>query len=192
MGARTPSASSNRAERGQRPSDERRTTKRGEANPIYWIGGSKGGKSIMTFAVLDWLLGKEEPVVLVESNNSNPDVCKAYGACPSVHAEPLDLDEVDGWIELVNLCQAHRGAPVVVNRRRDAPSLPKRAVSNAHRLWRRTATFVLGRRRDADDRFLRNFGAFSAEGTENDLTVDDGLFARERAPRARRGREVEG
>jgi hypothetical protein len=34
---------------------------------------------------------------------------------PNVHPELVDLDEADGWISLVNLCEEHRGTPVVFN-----------------------------------------------------------------------------
>ncbi len=82
---------------------------------IYWVGGSKGGvgKSMMTAATLDYLLDRDEKVLLVDCDTSNPDVWKAYR--DQVEAELLDLDEADGWIQLVNTCDAHRDAVVVVN-----------------------------------------------------------------------------
>jgi hypothetical protein len=70
---------------------------------------------MMTMASLDSLLGKERSVILVECDTSNPDVARAYGEHDGVHLEPLDLDEADGWIELVNVCEAHPGTPVLVN-----------------------------------------------------------------------------
>ena len=79
---------------------------------IYWIGGSKGGvgKSAVSMALLDHL-GESCPL-LVETDTANPDVAKAYGNV--VRTELLDLDESDGWIELINLCSEHPG-PVVIN-----------------------------------------------------------------------------
>ncbi len=82
---------------------------------IYWVGGSKGGvgKSMMTSATLDYLLEKNEKVLLVDCDTSNPDVWKAYRDL--VKAELLDLDDADGWIHLVNTCEAHRDAVIVIN-----------------------------------------------------------------------------
>jgi CobQ/CobB/MinD/ParA nucleotide binding domain len=82
---------------------------------IYWIGGSKGGvgKSMMTLAMLDHLLGQGTKALLVECDTSNPDVWKAYKE--QVEAELIDLDEADGWIHFVNLCEQHREEVVVVN-----------------------------------------------------------------------------
>jgi len=82
---------------------------------IYLIGGSKGGvgKSLVTMATLDYLQGQGKNVLLIESDTSNPDVWKAYH--DSISTELLDLDEADGWIELVNLCDSHQERVVVIN-----------------------------------------------------------------------------
>jgi hypothetical protein len=82
---------------------------------IYWVGGSKGGvgKSMMTLALLDYLLERGEKVVLVECDTSNPDVWKAYRE--QVPTELINLDEADGWIQLVNTCDTHRDKVVVIN-----------------------------------------------------------------------------
>jgi hypothetical protein len=83
--------------------------------PIYWVGGSKGGvgKSMMTSAMLDYLLTSEANVALIESDTSNPDVWKAYKDFLPV--ELINLDESDGWVDLVNACDLHRDRVVVVN-----------------------------------------------------------------------------
>src|SRR6266851_1363043 len=58
--------------------------------------------------------GKQrEPARLVESDASNPDVYKAYRA--ALPSELVDLDHVDGWIQVVNTCDANRDKAVVVN-----------------------------------------------------------------------------
>jgi hypothetical protein len=82
---------------------------------IYWVGGGKGGvgKSMVSMALIDYLLGKGVPTLFVESDTSNPDVFKAYRA--SLPCELVDLDEVDGWIQVVNTCDTHRDKVVVVN-----------------------------------------------------------------------------
>lgn len=82
---------------------------------IYLVGGSKGGvgKSTVTMAALDYLTYHGENVVLIETDTSNPDVAKAYkGTTPT---ELVNLDEADGWIHLVNVCDSARESTVVIN-----------------------------------------------------------------------------
>jgi hypothetical protein len=87
----------------------------GQRKRIVWVGGSKGGvgKSMTTMAALDYLIGERAPVLLIECDNANPDVYRAYKDI--VPAERTDLDEADGWIHLLNVCEAHSGSTVVVN-----------------------------------------------------------------------------
>jgi hypothetical protein len=90
-------------------------TQEGATGGIYWIGGSKGGvgKSMLALATVDYLLSEGREVLLVECDNANPDVFRAYQDV--LPTERTDLDEADGWIHLVNVCDAHRGRAVVVN-----------------------------------------------------------------------------
>lgn len=85
------------------------------AKSIYLIGGSKGGvgKSLLTMATIDFLMERGESVLLVESDTSNPDVWKTYK--DSVDAKWLNLDEADGWIQLVNDCESKPDHVVVIN-----------------------------------------------------------------------------
>jgi hypothetical protein len=84
-------------------------------SPIVFVSGSKGGvgKSISTMAVLDCLSTKQQMVKLVDADTSNPDVFKSYSR--SVDSEQLDLDDVEGWIQLVNTCESPSFKTVVVN-----------------------------------------------------------------------------
>lgn len=84
--------------------------------PVVWVGGSKGGvgKSMVSCAVLDWYLSRNESVVLVECDTANPDVYKSYKEHVA-QSELVDLDESDGWIHLVNVCDALPDSVVVVN-----------------------------------------------------------------------------
>ncbi len=83
--------------------------------PIYLVGGSKGGvgKSFVTLALVDYLQRADINVVLVETDTSNPDVMKAVHA--EIECASCNLDDVSGWIDLVNFCDTHRDAIVVVN-----------------------------------------------------------------------------
>jgi hypothetical protein len=85
------------------------------AKKIYLIGGSKGGvgKSMVSMATLDYLQEQGESVLLIESDTSNSDVWKTYK--DSVEAELVDLDDADGWIQLVNLCDSKPECIVVIN-----------------------------------------------------------------------------
>jgi len=82
---------------------------------IYWVGGGKGGvgKSMISMALLDYLLDKGVPALFMESDTSNPDVYKSYRT--TLPSELVDLDDVDGWIQVVNSCDANRDKAVVVN-----------------------------------------------------------------------------
>lgn len=82
---------------------------------IYISGGSKGGvgKSFLTMAILDRLTETGEKVLLIESDTSNPDVWKAYKDVTETVL--LNLDEADGWIELLNVCEAQPDSTVVIN-----------------------------------------------------------------------------
>ena len=85
------------------------------AKNIYLIGGSKGGvgKSLVTMATIDYLQDKDEKVLLIESDTSNPDVWKSYK--DSATTELVNLDEADGWIHLINLCDSNPDSIVVIN-----------------------------------------------------------------------------
>jgi hypothetical protein len=85
------------------------------AKRIYLIGGSKGGvgKSMVTMATVDYLQQQGETVLLIESDTGNPDVWKAYKE--TTETELVNLDDADGWIQLVNLCDSRPESVVVVN-----------------------------------------------------------------------------
>jgi hypothetical protein len=84
--------------------------------PIYYVGGSKGGvgKSLVSIALIDYLkIKKQEKVLLVETDTSNPDVYKVYS--DTIPAVTINLDNSEGWIELLNNCHDYKDAVVVIN-----------------------------------------------------------------------------
>lgn len=83
--------------------------------PIFIVGGSKGGvgKSTTSVGLIDTLQERSEEILLIESDTSNPDVWKMYK--DEVKNELIDLDDANGWIDLVNVCDKHPDAIVVVN-----------------------------------------------------------------------------
>ena len=83
--------------------------------PIYVVGGSKGGvgKSLVTMALVHYLKENDEEVFLIDADTSNPDVLKSYEE--DVTCKLVNLDDADGWIQFVNICDENRDCVVVVN-----------------------------------------------------------------------------
>lgn len=85
------------------------------AKDIYLVGGSKGGvgKTFVSVGLIDTLVDRGESVVVIESDTSNPDVwkmCKDEQTCVLI-----DLDDANGWIDLVNTCDEHKDSVIVIN-----------------------------------------------------------------------------
>jgi hypothetical protein len=83
--------------------------------PIFLIGGGKGGvgKSLMSMTVVDFLSSTDQAPFLVETDTSIPDVYKTYQA--ETGGELVNLDEREGWIELVNLVESRPESTFVIN-----------------------------------------------------------------------------
>jgi hypothetical protein len=77
--------------------------------------GSKGGvgKSIVAMALTHLLSEKGHKVFLIDADTSNPDLLKSHGS--EVSCELVNLDDADGWIRFVNICDENKDAVVVVN-----------------------------------------------------------------------------
>jgi hypothetical protein len=83
-------------------------------SPIYMVAGEKGdGKSFFSMALLDYLTNNHDNCLLIDSDPLNPDVHTIYSK--EVSSAILDLSIRDGWIELVNLCEANSDKTVVIN-----------------------------------------------------------------------------
>src|SRR5450432_4515278 len=83
--------------------------------PILLIGGGKGGigKSLLSVALVDYVSVTDGRPFLVETDTSVPDVFKTYSG--DIGAELVNLDEREGWIELVNLVDSHPDNTIVIN-----------------------------------------------------------------------------
>ena len=83
--------------------------------PIFLIGGGKGGvgKSLLSMTVVDFLGCTGREPFLVETDTSVPDVYKTYQA--DTGGELVNLDEREGWIELVNLVDSKPDSTFVIN-----------------------------------------------------------------------------
>jgi hypothetical protein len=124
--------------------------------PIVFVSGSKGGvgKSITTMAVLDHLTAEHRFMKLIESDTNNPDVWKSYGK--TVESEVVDLDNVDGWINLVNTCDASPFKTIVINtpaRNGEAVRLHGRVLLDSLKELARPliTLWVINRQRDSLD-----------------------------------------
>lgn len=80
---------------------------------LIYIGGAKGGvgKSLVSMAVLD-VLHDQNPF-LVETDQSNPDVLKAYGE--TVEAITADMDTESGWADALTKIHERSNRPIVIN-----------------------------------------------------------------------------
>jgi hypothetical protein len=82
---------------------------------IFLVGGGKGGvgKSLLSMTVVDYLDGTGSGPYLVETDTSVPDVYKTYK--DAVGGELVNLDEREGWIDLVNLVEGRPESTIVIN-----------------------------------------------------------------------------
>ena len=97
--------------------------------PVYYVTGEKGGvgKTLVTKGVVHWVDTQGKDFVVVDSDTSNPDVARAYGAGVAdkdmakaakgraLDVRTLSLDFLDGWAALVDCAQEHPEAVLVVN-----------------------------------------------------------------------------
>ena len=83
--------------------------------PVYMVNGSKGGvgKSIFSMAVIHYLGKRGQKVLLIDADTANPDVGKAYGK--TIETRYINLDERDGWMDLVNCLAEELDHTVVIN-----------------------------------------------------------------------------
>ena len=82
---------------------------------LILVGGGKGGvgKSLFSMAVVDFLESTKAAPFLIETDTSVPDVFKTYRE--TIEGELVNLDEREGWIELVNLVESRPESTIVIN-----------------------------------------------------------------------------
>lgn len=68
---------------------------------------------MVSMASTHYLLNRGDEVLLIEADTANPDVGKAYGK--SVETLYVNLDEKEGWMDLVNLLAERSKQTVVIN-----------------------------------------------------------------------------
>ena len=123
---------------------------------LYCIGGSKGGvgKSSHSMLLADFLTQyRKRKIILVESDTSNPDVGKTFTHSDDVEVLSLSLDEADGWIELVNYCEASDKDLVINSAARSGEAIEKfggTLIGSLDELHRQLVSFwVINRQRDS-------------------------------------------
>ena len=113
-------------------------------NSVFYVGGSKGGvgKSLFSFALVDYLLNRNANVLLVDTDTDNPDVFKAHKdlALPNLLCRLNSLDDADGWADLLDTVQNYPDYAVVINaaartKTSTAPSVSMAAVSFSFFMW---------------------------------------------------------
>jgi hypothetical protein len=152
------------------------------SNGLYLVAGSKGGvgKSMVTIALVDLLREQGKHVFLVECDNSNPDVWRAHKS--ELRSELVNLDDADGWIRLLNICDSNRDHVVVVNtaaRNNDAVARFGSTLNDSlDELGRPLVTFwVINRQRDSLE-LLREFTTAIPRSVVH--VVRNGYFGEER------------
>lgn len=170
--------------------------------PIYLVCGDKGGvgKSMVSLALLHALARRGTVVLFVDTDTSNPDVWRCYEKEPGVVARSVGLDEADGWIALLNLCEAHPDRTVVVNTaaRNNAGVARHGEILNggACELDRAlVALWVINRQRDSVEllkRFLPSIPAATVHVLRNLYFGDEGKFERYNQSALRRTIEERG
>ena len=82
---------------------------------LIYVGGGKGGvgKSLVSMAIIDWLIARERSVALAESDVANPDVHKSYAKV--IPSTTVQLDEADGWLSLADFIHENTDATIIVN-----------------------------------------------------------------------------
>ena len=80
-------------------------------NNVFYVGGSKGGvgKSLFSFAIIDYLLEKNCKLLVVDTDTDNPDVFKAHKELQLDNLQCVlnSLDNADGWADLLNTIQKY-------------------------------------------------------------------------------------
>ena len=94
---------------------------------VFYVGGSKGGvgKSLFSFALVDYLLNRNANILLVDTDTDNPDVFKAHKelVLPNLLCRLNSLDDADGWADLLDTVQNYPDHAVVINAAA-RPSIP--------------------------------------------------------------------
>jgi len=85
------------------------------AGSVWMVSGSKGGvgKSTVSMALVHYMQTRGSGLLFVEADTANPDVGKVYGK--TIETLYLDLDEKEGWMDLVNRLGDHPEQEVVIN-----------------------------------------------------------------------------
>lgn len=136
------------------------------SKPIVVVGGGKGGvgKSTVSIGTVDTLLVRGEKVRLIESDTSNPDVWKMYRN--EIETNLIDLDDANGWIELVNVCDTNPDSIVVLNtaarNNRGVSAYGETLNSTLAELRRNLVTiWVINRQRDSLELLNQYMGALT-------------------------------
>ncbi len=94
---------------------------------LFFVGGAKGGtgKTMTAVALIDYLRQKGAELIIVESDSSNSDVWHCFlekkeekvvpKMEPPATVYTFDLQQHEEWLRLVDLCEGHQNATIVIN-----------------------------------------------------------------------------
>ena len=108
-----------------------------QAPPMIQVLCSRGGvgKSLVCMSVLHILLTRQKRLLLIETDNSNPDVAQPYRQ--EVELETIDLSQRAGWALFGTCLDAHPHQWVVVNGRAGTRDAVRTYSRNFWRLMQR-------------------------------------------------------
>lgn len=118
--------------------------------PIYLVTGSKGGvgKSLVSIALVDFLLLRDERTFLIDADPANADVWKCYK--DELRCERINLSACEGWVALGDLCRQHRDYAFAVNTPAGSNTAAKLYGEHLMTLGRRIiALWVMGDGKDS-------------------------------------------
>lgn len=149
-------------------------------NKLYLCAGNKGGtgKSMVATTLVDAFMQRGIKPQLIETDTANPDVFKAYRE--RIRCVALDLDEADGWIELINTTHQAGNSPVIVNTAAGCGTGMQRYgqmfLSTLGELHRKLVTlWVINRQRDSLE-LLADYLDAMPENTEHHVHVVRNLY----------------
>jgi len=79
------------------------------------VQGDKGGvgKSFVARALADYLRNKEEKLLIIDSDTSNPDVSRMFES--HLPCKLADLDNGDGWMDVIDYIVGYKDHTIIIN-----------------------------------------------------------------------------
>lgn len=154
-------------------------------NLIFCTGYKGGvGKSFMAMTVADYFYNKQQTIMLVETDTTNPDIFKTFENKIPVAA--FDMDSEEGWSLLFSACDDNKESTIIVNSAARADKGFSKNVDNlayaTEALQRQVISFfMLNAEKDSMDLLYGFVEASEAIKTHKIVVVKNGYFGEETA-----------